>query len=352
MSNGKEIRYFTKELLNELLEKNGATLIGEYKNINSKSKISFKCKCGNEGCKSFSVMPTYGIHCRKCVNKIMTEKTKITNMDRYGCEDPNQLSSIKDKIKKTFINKYGVEYSLQAKVVKEKIKETNIKRYGFENPFQNKEIKSKITNTLLNKYGVEHPLQNKEIYERFQNTLIKNHNVTLPYYSEELKERGRKSCLEKYGVEHPLQNAEVINKIKKTCLKKYGVESPMQCNIVHEQNQKNSVKYKQYTMPSGEIRNIQGYEGFAIRDLLKIYTEDEIKTTRKDIPRITYVLNSKNKYYFPDIYIPCDNKIIEVKSKWTYECKEDNIQIKSDATNQAGYKYEIWIYDAKGNRLN
>jgi len=40
-------------------------------------------------------------------------------------------------------------------------------------------------------------------------------------------------------------------------------------------------------MPSGDIRKVQGYEPFALDILVKKYKEDDIKTDRKDIPRIT-----------------------------------------------------------------
>jgi hypothetical protein len=103
-------------------------------------------------------------------------------------------------------------------------------------------------------------------------------------------------------------------------------------------------------MPSGEVRKVQGYEHFALDELTKTNTEDDIITDRKDIPKIGYKINEKQKYYFPDIYIPSENKIIEVKSTWTYKCKQDNIQEKANATNLAGYNYEIWIYDDKGNK--
>jgi hypothetical protein len=352
MNEIKQIRYFTKELLDELLEKNNAILIGEYENINSKTKIKFKCLCGNEGCKSFSTMPDYSIQCRKCVNKIMLEKTKITNNKKYGCDDPNQLTSIKDKIKKIFMEKYGVASAFESEKVKNKIKKTNIKKYGCENPFQNEEVKNKIKDTLLNKYGVEHPLQNKEIYAKFKDTLNKNYNVDIPCHSNEIKEKTKETCLKKYGVEYYLQTKEKEYKSKETCLKKYGVEYAMQSNEIQEKSQCNAFKQKKYSMPSGEIRNIQGYEKYAIRDLLLIYDETQIITLRKNIPRISYVFNNTNKYYFPDIYIPHENKIIEVKSTWTYKCKNELIQLKSDATKNAGYNYEIWIYNNKGIKVN
>jgi hypothetical protein len=104
-------------------------------------------------------------------------------------------------------------------------------------------------------------------------------------------------------------------------------------------------------MPSGDIRNIQGYEPFAITILLKDYTEEQIKTHRKDVPRIAYIYNDLQKYYFPDIYLPHINCIIEVKSSWTYKKDEDKNKIKKEATEKEGYTYEFWIFDRKGNRL-
>jgi len=83
----------------------------------------------------------------------------------------------------------------------------------------------------------------------------------------------------------------------------------------------------------------------------KGYKEEDIISDRKDIPRISYKIGDKQKYYFPDIYIPSKNKIIEVKSTWTYKCKKDNIQEKAEATKVAGYEYEVWIYDSKANKI-
>jgi hypothetical protein len=103
-------------------------------------------------------------------------------------------------------------------------------------------------------------------------------------------------------------------------------------------------------MPSGNKIKVQGYEPFALDELIKKYEETDIITERKDIPRIKYTIDEKQKYYFPDIHIKSINTIIEVKSNWTYKCKEDNIQEKANATKLAGYNYEIWIYDDKGNK--
>jgi hypothetical protein len=104
-------------------------------------------------------------------------------------------------------------------------------------------------------------------------------------------------------------------------------------------------------MPSGEIRKVQGYEPFALKELVKIYEEDQIKTDRKDVPCIQYEFDKKKKYHFPDIFIPHENKIIEVKSTWTYKCKNDNIQLKKKASEEQKFIYEIWCFDKKGKRV-
>jgi hypothetical protein len=102
-------------------------------------------------------------------------------------------------------------------------------------------------------------------------------------------------------------------------------------------------------MPSGEIRLVQGYEPFALDILIKTYTETEILTDREFVPNIPYIFNSKKCIYFPDIFISKDNKIIEVKSTWTYKCKGDKIKEKAEAVKSLGYEYEIWIFDDKRN---
>ena len=52
-----------------------------------------------------------------------------------------------------------------------------------------------------------------------------------------------------------------------------------------------------------------------------------------------------------DIFIPYQNRCIEVKSTWTAEKKKDNIFLKQQAGKELGYNYEIWVYDGKGIRV-
>jgi hypothetical protein len=43
--------------------------------------------------------------------------------------------------------------------------------------------------------------------------------------------------------------------------------------------------------------------------------------------------------------------MIEVKSTWTAEKKKDNIFLKQEAGKKAGYLYEIWVYNGKGEKF-
>lgn len=86
---------------------------------------------------------------------------------------------------------------------------------------------------------------------------------------------------------------------------------------------------------------LQGYENVAIDELLKTYNENDIELD--NIPKIPF----DNKWYFPDIFIPIKNLIIEVKSSYTYEKQLEKNLLKAKATIEFGYNYEIWICSNK-----
>jgi hypothetical protein len=291
--------------VNKIIERDNAKLVEIPTKIHRNGTIKFSCRCGNEYEKNtYVVLKKTGAICKACTNNLQKLKTK-----------------------ETFIKKYGVEHVFQNKNIKEKIKQIMLKKYGVEHPLQNEEFKNKAKQTTIDKFGTEYASQ-----------------------LSQFKEKVKQTCLKKYGVENAAQNSIIKEKMKKTNLERYGVENAAQSQEIQEITQKNAKKYKEYKMPSGNTVKVQGYEPFALDELIKTYKEDDIKTERKEVPRITYTVNNKQRYYFPDIYIPSENKIIEVKSTWTYKSKQDNIQQKADATKKAGYDYEIWIYDSKGNK--
>jgi hypothetical protein len=343
--------FYTQENLNIIIDRDNAILLNTSNKVSRESIITFRCNCGKECSKCiYYILNKSGALCKECTTKIRVSKIKETFLKKYGVENVFQSPVIKEKIKQSNLEKYGVEHVSQTPEFREKIKQTCVKRYGGENPMCSEEVKEKIKKTNLERYGVEHISKTDDFKEKSKETCLERYGVKYVSQTPEFREKVKQTFIKHYGVDNPNKTSEVREKIKQTNLERYGVEFPSQCKEIQEKTQKNAKKYKEYSMPSGTIRKVQGYEPFALDELIKLYNESDIITDKKEIPRITYNINEKKKYYFPDIYIPTQNKIIEVKSDWTYKSKQDNIEEKANATKSAGYIYEIWIYDRKGNK--
>jgi hypothetical protein len=189
--------------------------------------------------------------------------------------------------------------------------------------------------------------QNEIIYEKTINTNLSRFGTKCSLQNEDVKKKNDDTCMIKYGVKMSLQNEEVKAKSIATSMQKYGVRNPMQSNEIQEKSQKSSWRYKEYKCPSGAIRKVQGAEPFALDELMRDFNEDQIKTDRAEIPRIMYIYKEIERYYFCDIWIPHINKLIEVKSSWTFNLDNDKVIEKGKACIEQGYSYEIWIYGIK-----
>jgi hypothetical protein len=113
-----------------------------------------------------------------CSSKCGVNKTKITNLEKYGVENTSQYEVFKNKREKKIIELYGVKNVFEHEKIKEKIKKTNLEKYGFENPFQNKIIKEKIKSSNLEKYGVNNYSKSEESKI---NTVIGQHPNYIKY---------------------------------------------------------------------------------------------------------------------------------------------------------------------------
>lgn len=347
--NIRTMRRFTLELLHTTIINDDATLINNYDKLKGYVIIKYVCKCGTECAKLFRDIVYYGgAYCKQCVNKNKAEKIRNTCMETYGVLNPSQVDEIKEKKKQTSIANYGTSYALQCPEVLEARKKSHLEKYGVDNPSKRSEVVNKIKKTFDEKYG-GHPMHNNIIKEKVKNTCLKRYGG-YPAESVEVMEKIKNTCLERYGG-YPTESVEVREKAKATNIERYGVSYPSQNIEIMNKIQNNTTKYKKYTMPSGTIINVQGYEPYALDILLKLYNETQIISDRMYIPRIPYVLDNQTKYYFPDIYIPHTNTILEIKSDWTYKQNYDKNQAKAEATRKAGYKYEFWIFNRKGERI-
>jgi hypothetical protein len=411
--------------LQKYCKNNKIELLHDYIDIKINRDIQIEGNCITENCettfsKNFRNLILYGGICKKCMKYITNDKRKQTNIDNFGCENPQQNENIKnksiitcvtkygcknpaqnkeiqnkikntnmerygteitfqsekvkEKSRQTNLKKYGVEYAIQSLEIKNKIKETNIKKYGnvcpiknplikqkmentnikkygFKNVFKCEEIKEKIKNTCLNKYGVEYPMQSDEIKEKIKNNCLNKYGVNHVTQTNDFKEKIKQTNLEKYGVEYPIQSAEIREKIKQTNLIRYGAENPMQNPEIAEKACNNSYQTKNFAFPSGKIIRCQGYEPFALEELVILnFDEDDIYTRKMDVPKIIFNKNGKESRHYVDIYIKSLNKCIEVKSDWYFNKDKDVVLEKQNAGKKIGYEYEIWVYDNKKNK--
>lgn len=326
---------YNLQYLKDICNENNIILNEDYSNtfINRDTLISGFClteNCNNNFNKQFRELVKIGGYCFNCSKE--NGKTKIieTNLKKFGCVSSMQNADIKEKQKKTIIEKYGVEHISQLDRIKQQKKEKSLEKYGTEYTLQSEIVRNKGKETNKIKYGFEYPQQNKDVKIKTQETILK-----------------------KYGCKGVLKNPEVKQKMIEKNMLKYGVPHHSQNPEISENMFNASYCIKQYKFPSGKIINYQGYENFAFDELISVekILEDDIITNRKDVPEIWYSdKTGKLRRHFVDIYIKSQNRCIEVKSTWTNQEKNYVLEKQESAIN-LGYKYEIWIFDSKGNKL-
>jgi hypothetical protein len=356
----KELKYSYNSLQNFCIE-NGIELCRDYSQevIRRDTKIEGKCKhdnCNNIFVKSFrEILDNNSYYCKQCLIKITVSKRETTFIKKYGVKSVMNSDFFKQKIKATNLQKYGVEWSFQSEIIKDKIKDTVLEKYGVENIIQSKEIQEKSKQTCLDKYGVEHIYKSDVFKEKYNTTILEKYGVKNISQNQDIKNRKVETSLKNYGVDYPSQNQEIKNKKIETSLKNYGVEYPMQSSEVLSKNVKSNYKSKEYIFPSGNIILVQGDEQYALDELImnENINEIDIITGCKNVPEIWYTdkFGKKHRHYV-DIFIPTENRCIEVKSVWTAKQNEHNIFLKQNAAKEMGYKYEIWIYNERKKKIN
>ena len=154
------------------------------------------------------------------------EKIKKTNLEKYGVETPFQSEEIKEKIKKTNLEKYGFELASQSELVKENTKKNNLEKYGVEYPQQLEEYKNKLIEDNIEKYGVKSTLQLPEVKEKCKKTSLEKYGVENYSSTKECREKVAKTNMEKYGYQYVWCSPEIKEKIKKTMMERYGTLVP------------------------------------------------------------------------------------------------------------------------------
>jgi len=277
--------------------------------------------CGFEGCQKSRIFTNSddGWNLRNGCCGVHSQNNSM--LQNHGCINPMHSKTIKEKLNKVILKKYGVSNVSQSDEIKEKKKQSTLKNYGVEHNSQSNEIKEKKKATTLLHYGVEHHQQIKEISQKSANTK-----------------------LEKYGYSYPLQNPLCRRKAKKTNIERYGYEHVMHNPEIASRAENHSKRWKDYIWKSGEISRVQGYEPIVLKELEDSgYCFEDIKTSKKDMPEIFYEFNNTKHRYYPDIFIPSENLIIEVKSNYTLKKELEKNTAKFQATTNAGFIFKLEV---------
>jgi hypothetical protein len=198
------------------------------------------CPCGNRP-QFISFTKGYTKYCSpKCANSNpdKKEEAKKTWKERYGGVGFASAEQL-NKATQTQIKRYGENYRQKQVDVR---KQTNLKKYGYEHGLSSPEIRDKIKHTCLERYGVDTVMKLPEHQEKCSESILKKYGVTNAMHSDEIRERLARTCLERYGVRYPFQSPEIqkkcahhdtyIEQFVEDILTKYNVKYIKECETV------------------------------------------------------------------------------------------------------------------------
>lgn len=84
-------------------------------------------------------------------------KRKRNSLEKYGVDNFAKSEEYKKVLKENNLKKYGKEHHNQVKENKDKILKAWLVNWGKKNPALHPMIQSKIKKTLMDRYGVDHP---------------------------------------------------------------------------------------------------------------------------------------------------------------------------------------------------
>ena len=112
-----------------------------------------------------------------------------------------------------------------------------------------------------------------------------------------------------------------------------------------------------FYFPSGREEYVQGYEHRTIEEFLAgphdVYghiEEQDMVIGEEVIPPVDYFFDGKMRKTYPDLWIPSKNLYIETKSVHNYLRAKEQNDAKFEAICLAGFNFECWFYDDRGEK--
>lgn len=292
--------------------------------------IHFECQCG-KSCEIQKRKFTKPL-CRACKLKEAAangsylkgrEKAKQTCLQKYGVENPMQVSTIKEKALNTQIERYG-DIVVRTDSMKEKSKETLISHFGSleaayslrhekaektcldnngclqselmqqgladkrqsDDNFQ-KIIDEKRKATNNERYGGNSPMCNADVCKKSKQTFAANHNGKKSTFADnEVQEKSKQTLKEKYGVDHPSRSPELLSRARR--------------------------KYR--------YNGLNFDSGWELAYYIWLSDNNIPFTFHPDL-RYSYQKNGEEHFYCPDFIV--DGKIVEIKGNQFFNENND-----------------------------
>lgn len=227
--------------------------------------------------------------CKQCGKPVKYYKSDVFS-EFCSVKCAMNSDKIKQRCKEGVQAKYGVDNVYQSEIIKEKIRKTNLERYGYDSYLKTDEFKRRSSKTCLTKYGV-------------------NCTSKIPGRLEKVKKTNK----DRRGVDWPMQSQDVRDKSIKTCIEKYGTNYYAQSNAFknhfNDDEWVKNAKLKEYeTKLKNNSFRISKAEKLLLEYLLELF------------PDTLYQYSIDKRYPFNcDFYIPSLDLFIEYNGFWTHQ---------------------------------
>jgi hypothetical protein len=267
----------------------------------------------------------------------------------------------KATLEKSLIEKYGASTNFRRPDViqrarkgsksdeaKRRREATNLERYGYTVATKNETIKDKAKKTIVDKFGSFEAYQEQRM-PKVKKTIQERYGVD--HYSKhpDYRKKFVKASLERYGVEHPMQNKKVQRKFTQAMKDKYGRPYSMQVQEIFDEQQKSAMTRKRLKIKGKTFDGLQGFEPNAIKYLIKTKGVDPSRIVPHPVfsPSIEWTdAEGKPHVYFPDLLV--GSQIIEVKSSYTFNGTARMLDMnkrKCQACLDRGFTFTILVFN-------
>lgn len=127
-----------------------------------------------------------------------------------GYVNPGSKPEVKEKIKETFVKKYGATSPWLSSEFRSKYEADQLSKRGYAYPFQSDGIQSKVKSTNQKNLGVNYPMESSVILDKAKKTLISNYGGPSPMYSKEVQDLAKSTLFERYGDYYCLESQKLL----------------------------------------------------------------------------------------------------------------------------------------------